>query len=48
MEFAKSTLLVKADFLEKIIFGLRHKVLLTIGKGKYYRMKLMKTLKSNI
>ena len=48
MEFAKSALLVKVDFLENMIFGLRQKVLITITKGKYHRMKLMKTLNSNI
>ena len=48
MEFAKSTLPVKVDFLENMIFGLRQNVLITIRKGKYHRMELMKTLNSSI
>ena len=48
MEFAKSTLPVKVDLLENMIFGLRQKELITIKKGKYHRMELMKTLNSNI
>ena len=48
MEFAKSTLPVKVDLLENMIFGLRQKELITIRKGKYHRMELMKTLNSNI